>query len=131
MNLIEQMIEDEFAAGNARDIEALLDLRTADAVEMFPGVPPLVGQDAIREAWSQESGITEQFTDRSIDDIKVAGEYAFVRFSFTHTVTPVASGKARAVVCQGMWVLHQQPNSSWKIHWEMVNSGEAVDLTKK
>ena len=127
MNLIEQFIEDEFVAGNAGDVEALLNLRTDDAVEMFPGMPPLVGQDAIRAAWSKTAGTLEQFVDRSIDDIKVAGEWAFIRFSFTHIVTPESGGEPSSTICQGLWVIRQQPDGSWKIHWEMVNSRESDD----
>jgi uncharacterized protein (TIGR02246 family) len=124
MNLIEQLIEDEFAAGNAGDVEALVNLRTADAVEIFPGAPPLVGTDAIRAAWSQDAGIIEQYTDRSIEEINVVGDWAFIRFSFTHVVTPVAAGESSTGDSQGLWVLKQQSDGSWKIHWEMVNSSD-------
>ncbi len=127
MNLIEQMIEDEFVAGNAGDVETLLELRTADAVEIFPGAPPLIGRDAIREAWNQETSVVEQFTDRSIEEINVAGDWAFIRFSFTHTVTSVTGGKPSATNSQGLWVIRRQSDGSWKIHWEMVNSSDTED----
>ena len=124
MNLIEQLIEDEFAAGNAGDVEAMLGLRTDDAVEIFPGSPPLVGQDAIRAAWNQDEGVLEQFIDRSIDEINVVGDWAFIRFSFTHVVSPESGGDAVATSSQGLWIIRQQSDGSWKIHWEMVNSSE-------
>ena len=127
MNLIEQLIEDDFVAGNAGDVEALLNLRTDDAVEIFPGMPPLVGQDAIRAAWNQEVGVLEQFVDRSIEDIKVAGEWAFIRFSFTHVITAEEGGAPSTARNQGLWVIRQQPDGSWKIHWEMVNSSDSED----
>jgi len=122
MDTIQRLIEDEFAAGNAGDTDALLSLRTDDAVEMFPGEPTLVGKDAIRSAWSQETGLTEEFTDRSVDDIQLAGEYAFVRISFTHTATSINGGDANVSRCKGLWVIRRQPDDSWKIHWEIVNS---------
>ena len=122
MDSIQQLIEDEFAAGNAGDTEALLSLRTHGAVEMFPGEPTLVGKDAIRSEWGQGTDVIEQFTDRSVDDIQLVGDWALVRFSFTHTVAPANGGTANASRCRGLWVIRRQPDDSWKIHWEMVNS---------
>ena len=127
MEEIQKLIEDEFAAGNAGDNEALLDLRTDDAVEIFPGVPPLVGKDAIRASWNQVTDVVEQYTDRSVNEINLAGDWAFIRFSFTHTVTSVAGGESEVSACQGLWVIRRQPDGSWKIHWEMVNSSETQD----
>jgi uncharacterized protein (TIGR02246 family) len=127
MDAIEKLIEDEFKAANAGDNEALLNLRTADAVEIFPGSSPLVGKEAIRAAWNQVADISEQFTDRSVEEINLAGDWASIRFSFTHTVTQVVGGESRVSHCQGLWVIRRQSDSSWKIHWEMTNSSDPQD----
>lgn len=125
--MIEKLIEEEFAAANAGDVEALLSLRTADAVEMLAGELPLVGQDAVRTAWSQEADFTEQFTDMSAKEIRLAGDWAFMRFSFTHTLTPVTGGDPTVRNGQRLWIIRRQADNSWKIHWEMVNSSETPD----
>jgi uncharacterized protein (TIGR02246 family) len=121
---IEKLIEEEFMAGNANDVEALLRLRTPDAVELFPGAPPIVGQDAIRAAWKQETDVIEQYTNRSIQEVNLAGDWAFIRFVFTHTITPVAGGDPHISNSQGLWIIRRQLDGSWKIHWEMVNSSD-------
>lgn len=125
MDAVEKLIEAEFSAANAGDNEALLNLRTDDAVEIFPGSPPLVGKKQIRAEWDQPSDITEQFTDRSIEEINLAGDWGCIRFSFTHTITAVAGGEASISHCQGLWVIQRQPDNSWKIHWEMTNSSDS------
>ena len=125
MNAINKLIEAEFAAGNAGDVEALLSLRTHDAVEIFPGELPLVGIDAIRAAWSQEGDVTEEFLDRSIEGVEMVGEWAFIRFSYRYRVSPKNGGDRNESNNQGLWILRKQADNSWKIHWEMVNTSDA------
>ncbi len=115
------LLEEEFAAANAGDVEALLGLRTAEVVEILPGEPPLVGKDAIRAAWSQEADASEQFTNRSIRDTRLAGDWAFTHFSFTQTSTPVTGGHPVVRNCQGLCILRRQTDGSWKIYWEMAS----------
>ena len=127
MGVIEKLLEEEFAAANAGDTEALLDLRTDEIVEMLPGEPPLIGKDEIRIAWNQETDIIEHFKNPSIEDIEFVGDWAFARFSYTQTLTPVTGGDAIVRKGQGLLILQRQPDSSWKIHWEMVNTRESSD----
>ena len=124
VDAIVKLLEEEFAAANAGDVEALLDLRTDEAVEMLPGDQPLIGKDAIRKAWNQESEIIEQYKNLSIEEINLVGDWAFTRFSYTHSLTPVSGGDPIIQNGQGLLIAQRQPDSSWKIHWEMVNSGE-------
>jgi hypothetical protein len=66
-------------------------------------------------------------TDGICDEIQFTGDRAITRFSFTHTVTPINGGEADIHRNRGLWVIHQQPNDAWRIHWEMVNSIEAMN----
>ena len=45
---IEKLLRAEIAAANTGDLEALLDLRTSDAVEMLPGESSLIGRARAR-----------------------------------------------------------------------------------
>jgi len=128
MDAIQKLIKDDFAAGDAGDIEALLELRTDDAVEIFSGALPLIGKDAIRTEWNQQiTDVTEQFKERTIEEIRLAGDWAFVRYSFIYTVTPWAGGESIDSNCNAVLVIRRQPDDLWKIHWEMVNSSDAPD----
>ncbi len=125
MDAIEKLLEDDFEAGNAGDVEALLRLRTEDSVSIFLGEPELVGKDAIRAAWNQDTDFVAEYTDRSVEEIRIAGDWAFVRFTFAYTERPVDGGESSSRNCRVMWVIHQQRDATWKIHWEMVNSSDS------
>ena len=124
---IDELLEEEFAAANAGDVERLLSLRTAEAMEILPGALPLVGRDAIRIAWSLDTDVVERITNRSIEDITIAGDWAFARFSFTQTSTPVAGGEPTVYSCQAMLIVRRQTDRSWKIHWEMANVSDTQE----
>ena len=124
VDAIEKLLEEEFAAANAGDIEALLGLRTEDAVEILPGDQPLIGKDAIRAAWNQEAEFVEQYKNLSIEEIELVGDWAFTRISFTQSSKPVIGGDPIVQNGQGLLIVQRQPDSSWKIHWEMANYSE-------
>jgi len=45
VDTIKKLLEDDFAAGNAGDIEALLSIRTDEAVYIFKAQQPLFAND--------------------------------------------------------------------------------------
>ena len=119
---LEKLLRAEAAAANTGDLEALLDLRTADAVEMLPGESSLVGKDAIRTAWGEDSPYLPHFTDISIDGVRVNGDWGFMRVSFVQTLTPISGGEPIVFSGRTLLVVQRQPDKSWKIALEMVNS---------
>ncbi len=124
---IEKLLRAEIAAANTGDLEALLDLRTSDAVEMLPGESSLIGRDAIRAAWGEDSPYTEQFTNLSTEELRVIGDWGFMRVSFVQTLTPVSGGEPIVFSGRTLIVVQRQPDKSWKIAMEMVNRNEPLD----
>ena len=119
---IEKLLREEAAAANTGDLEAMLALRTNDAVEMLPGQSSLIGKDAIRTAWGADSPYTPKYTDISTDDLKVMGDWGILRVSFVRTLTPVSGGEPIVSSGRTLIVVQRQPDRSWKISMEMVNS---------
>jgi len=60
-----------------------------------------------------------------VEDIQVSGDWAFLRLSFTDSITPKAGGETTANV--GKWVLifERQADGSWRIATEIWNSDAA------
>ena len=122
MDEIQDLLDADFEAARAQDVEALLRLRTDDSVSIFMGEPQLVGKDAIRAAWQVHSEFDATFTDRSVEEVVVAGDWAFARYTLNYSETPKSGGEV--ISCKGrvVCVLRQEPDGTWRIHWEMVNS---------
>ena len=125
MDGIQELLDADFEAGNAQDVEALLNLRTEDAVSIFMGDPELVGKDAIRAAWQVHSEFDASYTDRLVEEIRIAGDWAFVRYTFNYTERPKSGGESLSCKCRVIWVAKQQTDGKWKIHWEMVNASDS------
>ena len=121
---LEKLVRAETAAANTGDLEALLDLRTADAVEMLPGESSLIGKDAIRAASGEDSAYTEQFTNVSTEEVRVIGDWGFIRISFVQTLTPISGGEPIVFSGRTLLFVQRQPDKSWKIALEMVNSNK-------
>ena len=120
---IRKLFEQEFAAANAGDIDALLNLRTIDATEIMPGELPLIGQAAIRDAWSLQADASERFRLTSIQQIQLGGDLASVFFFFEHSTTPLPGGESIVGDYQVLWLIQREPGQDWKIHLEMVSPG--------
>ena len=119
---LEKLVEAEAAAGTSGDVEELMNLRTADAIEMLPGEPTLVGKDAIRTAWGEDDPFVSQFSNISIEEVRVFGEWGYMRITYVQTLTPVTGGESIEFNGRTLWLVQRQPDNSWKIALEMINS---------
>ena len=119
-----KITNDEFtAAHNAGDLESLLSLLTEGSIRMVPNMPALVGKDAIRDVYQSlfEQNVYE--VDGPIEEVIVCGDCAFIRGTFTYTITPKASGEPIRENL-GKWVafIKRKPDGSWKYHRFIYNS---------
>lgn len=119
---IKNLTENYDAAINSGDLDSWMSLYTDDAVRMQPYMPALSGKDAIR---SLMQSFFEKYTidlKETIEEVIVAGDWAFARGTFKYTLTPKAGGEP--IRDSGKWMaLHKrQPDGSWKIHRNIYNS---------
>jgi uncharacterized protein (TIGR02246 family) len=98
-----------------QDAARMLDLMTDDAVLMAPGMPVVRGKEAAKslyaQLFAQFARIDEQV---AIEEIVVAGDWAFSWGSETLTLTPAAGGAAIELRGSGMSVLRRAPDGAWK-----------------
>ena len=99
------------AASDAGDLAALY---TDDAIVMPPNEPALVGREAIH-TWVQ--GLFEQFSVEetvTTEEVQVAGDWAFLRGTYTFTATPKAEGEPQEETGKCIHIVQRQPDGSWK-----------------
>ncbi|HEX7231870.1 MAG TPA: SgcJ/EcaC family oxidoreductase [Candidatus Binatia bacterium] len=87
---IRQLVATWMAATKSGDVKAVLELMSDDVVFLVTGQPPIIGKSSFAEAANaQASHGPVQFEGTSeIEEIKVFGEWAFMRTKLTVTITP-------------------------------------------
>ena len=123
---IEFLMRQEIAAVAAADVEAQVALRTDNVLEMPPDESPFIGIEAYRK-WSNDDPFSTQITAAAMDEIKVLGDWAYARFSYAWTLTPVSGGESFEGSSKGMWIVERQPDGSWKIAREIWNNNIPLD----
>ena len=123
---IDELREQGVAAINGKDVEAYLALVTDDAVLMPPHESPAVGKEAIR---SKFQALLDPFTPEvtaSSEEVVVAGDWAFERYSFNLKLTPTEAGEPIEDSGQGVQIYRRQADGSWKIAYDIWNSNKPL-----
>ncbi|KRC20964.1 MULTISPECIES: YybH family protein [unclassified Acidovorax] len=118
---IRALIETWMVATRAGDVEAVMGLMTDDVVFLMPGRPAMSRADFEAAARLQAGGAGPQVDGTSdIQEVQVAGEWAFARSQLSVTVTPpggaapptVRSGPVLTVFRKerGRWLLARDAN---------------------
>ena len=119
LEAVARKYETAFSAGDA---DALVALHADDAIRMPPNAPLVMGQEAIRAAYQTTF---EQFAAKitlSLEEVEVAGDWAFVRGGATVTLTPKAGGEPLQDEGKYLSIRKKQPDGSWKIFRTIWNS---------
>jgi uncharacterized protein (TIGR02246 family) len=98
------------------------DLDTEDVVVMYAGEPAAIGKEAIR---IREQRFRDQATSeetRSVEEVVVSGDWAFVRWAGTGTDTPKDGGESSEFNRKGITIFQRQPDNSWKVARVIWNS---------
>ena len=113
------LLDQYIAAINAGDMEGALALIADDMMAIPPDGPPTVGMAALR---TDLEGFFRDYTMQSHatpDEVLVAGDLAFVRASYSDTVTP--KGEGEPTEGSGVWLilLRKQSDGSWRMWRDM------------
>jgi len=112
---IRKLTEDWLAAMRSKDIPGLAGMVTEDAVFLPSGFPPIRGKQAVetmyRSFFPQFSSVEQTV---SIEELQVAGDWAFAWGTEKVTLVPEAGGTPIEMQGKGMSILRRQPDGSWK-----------------
>jgi uncharacterized protein (TIGR02246 family) len=112
------------AALNNGDVNAWVAAFTNDGVQMPPNAPANLGRESIR-AWSQAflAPFRVEFT-LAVDEVQVAGDWAFERGTYTITLTPKASSEPLQDIGKYLTIYQRQPGGAWGMARDIWNSNK-------
>ena len=100
---------------NSNDLDSLAGMFTDDVVFLAAHAAPIVGKAAVRE-WAK--GYYDAYTthwDKTSQEFKVAGEWAFERYSYKSTDTPKAGGTPVEDTGWGLVIYHRDADGKWRV----------------
>ena len=107
-NLVSTWLE----ASKTGDLQTILSLMADDVVFMTPGREPF-GKEAFASIAKDSKDVRIEGTS-DIQEIKVSGDWAWMRSRLTVTVTP-PGGKPKTQSGYGLTILNKKPTGSWVI----------------
>jgi ketosteroid isomerase-like protein len=111
---------------NSNNIDQLTSVFADDVVFLSAGARPIVGKTAVRD-WAD--GYFKSFTtkwDKSVKDFVISGDYAFERYDYTSTDTPVGGGKPVVDTGWGLVVYHREQDGVWRVARDAFSSDHAA-----
>jgi len=116
MKAFNEMSEQWSAAANAGDVDAIAALLTDDCIRMNPDIPILEGKEAAvgrLRAFHKENDVQDH--KLVIVEVRLAGDWAYVRGTVTSVVTPKTTGEPMTRSSKWVEIRELQPDGSWKI----------------
>ena len=111
--LIREVIATWMRASAAGDIDRVLSLMAEDVVFLVPGQPPMRGRAKFAEASRSMAGQIRFEGKSDIQEIHVAGDYAFCWSQLAVTATPVGGGDPMRRAGPVLSVFRREPDGRW------------------
>ena len=100
---------------NSNNLDSLSGMFTDDVVFLAAHAPPIVGKPAVRK-WAQDYiGAYTTHWDKTLQEFKVAGEWAFERYSYKSTDNPKAGGAPVVDTGWGLVIYHHDADGKWRV----------------
>lgn len=114
--------EAHIAALNHGNVSAWVAAFTDDGVQMPPNAPANLGRESIR-TWSQAflAPFRAAFA-LVVDEVQVAGDWAFERGTYTITLTPKAGSEPMQDIGKYITIYERQPSGAWGMARDIWNS---------
>lgn len=106
---------DYVAAINSNNLETLMGMLTEDVVFLAAHEQPMVGKAALRPWLEGYLSAYKTHWDKPVQEFVVCGEWAFERYSYTSTDTPLAGGDDVVDTGWGLVVYHHDADGKWRV----------------
>ncbi len=110
---------------NAGNLDGVMAFYADDAVQMPPDTPIFIGKEALHSGFEGFLAANTVELSSTVEDIRVSGDLAFLRLSYTQSVTPKDGGDTTTEVGKWVLLLARQVDGSWRITTEIWNSDAA------
>jgi ketosteroid isomerase-like protein len=100
---------------NSNDLDTLLGVLTDDVVYLSAHEAPMVGKAAVRPWLEGYLKTYKTHWDKPVKEFIVNGEWAFERYSYTSTDTPIAGGDAVTDTGWGLVIYHHDADGKWRV----------------
>jgi uncharacterized protein (TIGR02246 family) len=110
---IREVIATWMRASAEGDIDRVLSLMAEDVVFLLPGQPPMRGRDTFAAALRSVVGQVRIEGKPDIQEIHVAGNFAFCWNELSMTVTPLAGGPAKRRAGPVLSIFRREPDGRW------------------
>lgn len=104
-----------FQAMEVGDVEKALRLVTDDVVWKSPGDAAAVGKDALQTRLEAFHAHVRETVSFQIEEIEVAGDWAYVRVTERATVSPISGGPTATLTGMHLSILHRDDERGWRI----------------
>jgi len=110
---IQNVITTWIKASAENDLDTVLSLMAEDVVFLLPGQPPMRGRTTFAAASSSMQGKMRIEGRPEIQEITIAGDYAFCWNYLSITVTPLPDGKPMNRAGNILSVFRREPDGRW------------------
>jgi ketosteroid isomerase-like protein len=100
---------------NSNNLDSLLGMLTDDVVFMAPNEKPYVGKNAVRPWLKGYLAAYKTHWDKPVQEFVVNGDWAFERYSYKSTDTPVAGGPPVLDTGWGFLIYHRDADGKWRV----------------
>ncbi len=110
----------------ACDVEGFMSIWDVDGIKMAHGKPAVIGKANIYEQTKKNfdgtRGKFDKVMELNLEEIVVAGDYAFARGTYISSLTPKNGGASSITDGKFVTVLRRQADGSWLIYRDIPNS---------
>ncbi len=107
--------------------EEWMSLLSDDVIWMVPNQAALVGKDAVLGRVGPFFSNLNMEHVTGVDEVRVAGDWAYVRGTYSFGVTPKAGGDTTEEVGKIVYILGRQADNSWKITRAIWNANHPTE----
>jgi ketosteroid isomerase-like protein len=101
---------------NSNNLDMLLSMLTDDVVYMSAHEPPYVGKNAVRPWLERYFGTYRTHWEKPVQEfVVINGDWAFERYSYRSTDTPLAGGSAVEDTGWGFVLYNRGSDGKWRV----------------
>ncbi len=118
---IKDLVNQYGATVNAGDLDLWISLWADNGIQMPPNAPAVIGKEQIR---AENESMFAEFILKMVvtnEEVKVDGDLAFIRGTYTLSLTPKAGGETIKIDGKYLSIVERQADSSWKFARDCFN----------